>query len=654
MKKKMKAKKKRIETRGRPRRPDEELALEGRPREQSKKVKRLVKPRPIKFPSNLKTEGDRCIYFFRNYLKHTMGEWSERPFEPLPWQIEMIKSLLDTKNKDGTRQYRWGLLFVGRKNGKTVLSSGLLLYWLCIRSEQIPNLRIYSAATTKEQAGIIFDAASQMVQASPILSKMIRVIPRYKKLVNHRTRATYEALSGETSGKYGLLNSELIVFDELFEQRDIEYISALQKSQGAMREPLFLMLSTAGNDKESPLFDYYNFGKQIQEGLYDDPTFYFKCYEIPENLDWQDPKNWHLANPSMEAGVRKVDEIYASLVRALKIPREQNEFRQFYANQWVSSSMAWIPVSLWDKCFDPSFNIEKLKTLPCYMGVDLSETRDVTAVVILAKEGSHYYHLPFFWLPEFIVTDKAKVAKVPVDVWAREGHLYLSRGNAIDYDMVISKIKELAQTFNVKMIGVDPYNSRQVIIDLQKEHIPVETIAQGIKPLNSATKELERLVIDKYISHNGNSCMRWMVDNATIWRDSSGNIKVDKRSRTAKVDGVSATINALALVLDPAKQEVESILETEGLKFVSFEDGRVSIVDGLSGREVGDIKKCQSCGSEYGPHDLFCFNCKSLVIKGCPRHSEPERHPLEDRGDHYFCKDDGLIWPKPEKKGKLA
>jgi phage terminase large subunit-like protein len=551
---------------GRPRRPDNELMLEGYRREGKKIKKTRIFP-PLKIPKS-KLESNRIIYFFKTFLKHTMGEWAGKPFHLLPWEIELTRNVFDTKGEDGLRKHNKALLMISRKNGKTVYSSGLLLYELAVKSEEIPNLRIYSAGATKDQAGLIFDAASQMIQASPELSKRLRIIPRYKKIINHKTKAVYEALSSDVSSHYGFFNSSFIIFDELWLQRSIDFVSALMKSQGNLKEPLFLALTTAGNDRESPLYDYYTYGKQIEKGIFEDPSFYFKCFELDEGDNWADERVWHKANPSMEAGVRKISEMRDQLKLAMRIPREETEFRQFYCNQWVSKTDAWVNISDYDKCYDSSFDFKSLEGKSCYIGIDLSKTKDITAAVLLFEVDGLSYIIPFFWLPESEIVSRSQIEKIPFDVWARQGHLFLTPGNVIDYTAIATHIENLARIYNFSGIGVDPYQSNYLTVKFQDTFgEKYFSVKQTYQELSSPTREAERLIVGHLLRHNANPVLKWMIDNCSTSRDSTGNVKIDRRSRNAKVDGVSALIDAIWCRLrQPVKESAYDGLSASEIK----------------------------------------------------------------------------------------
>ena len=588
---------------GRPRRPDKELELEGYQRT-GKKIKKKKIFAPLKIP-NFKLESKRVIYFFKNSLKHTMGEWAGKPFELLPWQINFIREVFDRKGEDGLRLIRLALLLMGRKGGKTVFLAGLMIYEVAVKSEEIPNLRLYSGGATKEQSGLIFDAAAQMIEASPELKKRIRIIPRYKRLVNHKTGARYEALSSEVSGQYGLFNSPFIIFDEMWLQKSIDFVSALMKSQGNLKEPLFVILSTAGNDRESPLYDYYEYGKQIEKGIIEDKSFYFKCYELDEGDNWADEKNWHKANPSLESGVRKIEEMRSQLKLALRIPREETEFRQFYCNEWVSRAEGWVTMQDWDACFDPTFEFKTLEGKDCFCGIDLSKSKDVTAMLLGFDFNGLFYIIPYFWLPEANIMDRAQVEKIPFDIWAKQGHLALTPGNVIDYEFILQKIDELSRIYNFAVIGIDPAQSNLITVRLQDTYRDrYQLVTQSYKELAAPTMEAERLIVGHLLRHNGNPVMKWMVDNCSTTRDSTGNVKIDRRSRNAKVDGVSAMIDALWVKLK--NPVLGSVYEDRGILMVG---------DSQTGQSpVSDNDLCPQCKKErlqwqYKDNSLWCPEC---------------------------------------------
>ncbi|MGA2466427.1 MAG: terminase TerL endonuclease subunit [Thermodesulfobacteriota bacterium] len=627
MKQSAKTKIKRKNKGGRPRRPDSELKLEGYQRI-GKRIKKAKIFSPLKIPK-FRLESQRVIYFFKNFLVHTMGEWANKPFNPLPWQVEFIQNIFDTKGEDKLRQYKKALLLIGRKNGKTLTSSGLLLYFLSVKSEEIPNLRIYSAAATKDQASLIYDAASQMIEASPELKKRLKPIPRYKRIINHKTGCKYEALSSEVSSQYGFFNSSFIIFDEMWLQKSIDFVSALMKSQGNLKEPLFLILSTAGNDRESPLFDYYTYGKQLEKKLFDDPSFYFKCYELDEGDDWRDESVWVKANPSIPFGVRKIEEMKAQLRMAVRIPREAQEFRQFYCNEWSNRAEGWVNISDYQKCYDAGFDFATLKGESCYCGIDLAKTIDFAAICLLFEMNGLSYIVPSFWLPEDTVKNAPEMEKVLYEAWAREGHLILTPGNTIDYEAIINHIRGLAKTFKIEGFGVDPYQSNHVTIQLQQEFgEKYFTVTQTYKELSAPTREAERLIVGHLLRHNGNRVMTWMIDNCSTSRDTTGNIKIDRRSRNSKVDGVSSLIDALWVKL---RKPVQSSVYDDPNHSIFLDDrpSRQKLWDGLGvppiqyvddePREPDLIRfpppggwvevACPKCGKNFEPDDSDCARC---------------------------------------------
>ena len=274
----MKKKPKKIK-KGRPRRDRKEIQKDGYRLSAYKKRKgKSVKPYPLRINVEKEKgmdEGEyqylRIAYFIEHYLKLPSG----KPFILRPWQKEILGDLFGTLNEDGTRQYRKAYISMGRKNAKTTLSAAIILYFLCVLSEDERFMEIYSCAGNREQAGIVFSIASAMVKQSAELSKILRVVDYTKKVRNARTDASYTVVSREHSTKHGV-NAKLIIFDEVFNQPDDLLWSAMEKSQGAQSEPLMIGITTAGSNRESLCRRLYEYGKRVNTGEVNDPTFYCK------------------------------------------------------------------------------------------------------------------------------------------------------------------------------------------------------------------------------------------------------------------------------------------------------------------------------------------------------------------------------------------
>jgi phage terminase large subunit-like protein len=230
----------------------------------------------------------------------------------------------------------------------------------------------------------------------------------------------------------------------------------------------------------------------------------------------------------------------------------------------VSKTESWVNITDWDKCLDPNFDIGKFSGRACHLGIDLSSSQDVTAACFTFEIDGLTHVVPFFWLPEAHIQDRSKIEKIPFDIWARQGHLFLTPGNVIDYEVITTFLVSLCKKVDIKAIGVDPHQSNYLKVKLQEEFGELyQDVSQTYKELAAPTMEAERLIVGNFLRHGGNPVLRWMIDNCSTSRDSTGNVKIDRRSRNAKVDGVSALIDALAVKLK--NPETGSWYDTHGI-----------------------------------------------------------------------------------------
>ena len=354
--------------------------------------------------------AEAAVRFFERVLRHTKGEWAGRPFTLQEWQRQdVIRPLFGWKRRrDGRRRYKYAYLGWPRKNGKSTLASGLALYLLLADGEG--GAEVYSAASDREQARIVFDQAKAFVQESPLLQKTARAL---KYEIHGPSHGRYKVLSADAFTKHGL-NPHGVVFDELHAQPTRELYDVLRTGMGARRQPLFVMITTAGYDMESICYEQYEYARQVREGIVEDPEYFVHITEAEREDDWTDPAVWRKANPSLGVTVNE-EFLRGECGRALASPAYQNTFRQLYLNQWVSQESRWLDMAAWNACNTP---LPDLKGRPCYLGLDLASVGDVAAWVAVFPpegEGEPWWVLPRFYVPGDNVRERGD----PVDRLAR-------------------------------------------------------------------------------------------------------------------------------------------------------------------------------------------------------------------------------------------
>ena len=504
----------------------------------------------------------RVKRFIEN-LKHTTGEYAGKPFILQDWQYhDIIKPLYGTLNADGTRQYRTCLVMVARKNGKTTIGAAIALYHLFADREK--GGQIYSAATDKDQASLVFNEAASMVRQSPVLSRKCKIIDSQKRIVNYKNNSFYRAIAADAASAHGY-NASCIIYDELHAAANRELFDVLSTSGGARRQPLLFIITTAGYDRNSILWEQYSYAKSLQKKIKKDKTFLPVIYELSEKDDWQDGKNWYKANPALGT-FRKLDEMQALFNKAKDNFALTNTFKNLYLNMWTTQVTRWLPLEKWDSC-PGEINQEELKGHICYGGLDLSATTDLTAFVLvfLDFETQEKKVLPFFFMPEDRLKEKIKTDRVPYDEWVAKGYIEATAGSVVDYSAVRGRIKKCLEDYRVKSIAYDPWNATEIvqniISDGYENMIPVR---QGFYSLNAPSKYLEVQILAKNLNHGNNPVLRWNFDNVMMATDPAGNIKPDKSKSSQRIDGIVALIMALDGVM--RNEDTKSIYETEGVK----------------------------------------------------------------------------------------
>ncbi len=461
--------------------------------------------------------------------------------------------------------YLAGRSFVPTHNSELAAAVALLL--TCADGEQ--RAEVYGCAADRQQATIVFDVAADMVRMCPALSKRVKILASQKRLLYVPTNSFYQVLSAEAYSKHGF-NISGVVFDELHTQPDRKLYDVMTMGSGDARtQPLYFLITTAGNNTNSICYEVHQKAKDILAGRKIDPTFYPVIYGAEETDDWTDPEVWAKANPSLGITV-SLEKVQAACDSARQNPGEENAFRQLRLNQWVKQNVRWMPMEKWDAC-DFEVDPRQLEGRVCYGGLDLSSTSDITAFVLVfppTDEDDKYYVMPFFWLPEETLDIRVRRDHVPYDVWNRQGLFDLTEGNVVHYARIEKAIGILGERYNIREIAFDRWGAVQMVQNLEGMGFTVFPFGQGFRDMSPPTKELMKLVLEKRIAHGGNPVLRWMMDNIYIKQDPAGNIKADKEKSTEKIDGVIATIMALDRAIRGGNVNAASVYDNRGILFL--------------------------------------------------------------------------------------
>ena len=438
---------------------------------------------------------------------------------------------------------------------------------LCADGEE--RAEVYSCAADRQQASIVFDVAADMVRMCPALNKRVKILSAYKRIIFKPTNSFYQVLSAEAYSKHGF-NISGVVFDELHAQPDRRLFDVMTKGSGDARtQPLYFLITTAGNDINSIGYEVHQKAQDILEGRKTDPAFYPVIYGAGQDEDWTSPAVWKKANPSLGVTV-PIEKVEAACLSAQNTPAEENSFRQLRLNQWTRQESRWLSMLKWDACKE-DFSEKDLFGRVCFGGLDLSSTTDLTAFVLVfppTAEDDRFYILPYFWLPEETIELRTRRDHVQYKAWQSEGIFNTTAGNVVDYNAIESFIARLGEKFQIKRICFDRWNATQLTQRLEAEYdFEMVQFGQGYFSMSAPTKELERLVLERKIAHNGHKVLRWNMDNVCIETDAAGNMKPSKKKATEKIDGVVALIMALAQAMIYNVNQ-KSIYDERGLLFI--------------------------------------------------------------------------------------
>ena len=500
-----------------------------------------------------KKKAERVIRFIETYCTHTKGKWAGKKFILLPWQKDIIYRLFGTLRKDGRRQYRICYVEIPKKNGKTELAAAIGLYMLCYDGEQ--GAEVYSAAADREQAGLIYHVASQMVRNNEKLSNRLTVIDSQKRIVDHKTGSFYKVLSAESYTKHGI-NPSCILFDELHTQPNDELWRVLTSGTDYAREQqLVFAMSTAGiYDINSIWWRIREKARQIKEGIINDDTFLPILYIADKDKD--NPENeklWIRVNPSINE-IFTIDKIREDFAIAKQNPIDYADFLRFRLNIPIKQASRWIPMDKWDACAG-AIDIDSLRGRVCYGGLDLSSKTDLAAFLLVfppEDDEDLFDILCKFYCPEGSIIKRSKTDRVHYDIWAQEGYLISTPGDVIDYSFIEKDILDAAEEYQLTQVGFDPWNAQATASRIMAELNPTNgengfqmvEIRQGTKSFNEPAKDLLVKIMTGKVRHGGHPVLRWCADNLVMRTDANANVAPDKEKATDKIDGMVALLMA--------------------------------------------------------------------------------------------------------------
>ena len=486
---------------------------------------------------------------FAASLKHTKGPQAGEHIELEPFQIMAICAIYGFRSKKDLdrRMVSDVIIFIPRKAGKSTLTAVLALYELICGEA---GAEVYTLATNREQASIVFDAARGFVENMPSDLSALFNPSKYHIGKAGDSQSTFKALSRDTKKSGDGKNPSCAIIDEAAQITDRNAIEVLHSGMVARKNPLRIYITTASFTKETKFYEDLTMVENILQGNSpDNPRWFGLLYGLDPQDDWRDPVTWAKANPMHGISVYE-DAIAARAEEAKHKPAALNEFLCKTLNIYVSANTAWIDRDYWDKSEKPVPNREPEAV---FMGFDLAATRDLNAVCTLKRFSDTDYEAEFkFFLPENGYDLIPKHYKDIFQMAVNSGILKITEGNVMDDREISDYIIAEAAKYDIKEIGYDAYNAASLIARLHDAGIPVKKVGQGMAVLNNPSKHIEKLILNKQIRHDGNPFIGWQLGNCEVYEDVNGNIKVRKNEadKSAKVDGIIALIIAMHCSLD--------------------------------------------------------------------------------------------------------
>ena len=490
----------------------------------------------------------RPIEFIERFCKHSKGQWAGKPIELELFQKAYISALFGFVDKEtGYRRYTESMFYVGRKNGKSTMLAGIALYMLIADKEG--GSEVYSIASKRDQANILFDEAHNMVKQSPYLSKHVR--KRKSDLYFAHTFSKFMAL-GKNSNSLDGLNAHLAVIDELHSIQDRNLYEVLKQSQSARQEPLLIMITTAGAIRGTIFDEMYEYACNVVDGTFTDENFLPVMYELDEKKEWLDPSKWQKANPAL-GSVKKLEDIERKVERAKNNPNELTGLltKDFNIRETVHS--AWLTFD--DINNEETFNIQDFKGYYAIGGVDLSITTDLTCATILMvdKDTQKRFVYQMYWLPKDSFEYRVTVEKIPYDKWLEQGLLRLCNGNTINYSDVTAWFLEIVNDYGITPLWIyyDSYSARYFVDEMEQHGFEMIRCIQGAKTLSLPMQNLGADLKAKKINYNNHPILKWCLTNTGIEQDRNGNIvPVKNQSPKMRIDGTASLLDSYVGLYD--------------------------------------------------------------------------------------------------------
>ena len=498
---------------------------------------------------------------FVELLPHIKGKWArERRLIVLDaWQCFIVTTVFGWVHKDtGLRRYREAYIEVPRKNGKSLLSAGIGLYMLSADGEQ--GAEVYSAATTRDQARIVFEDAQGMAERTPDMRTYLGVVILKHCITVAHTSSKFLPLAAEASTQDGL-NVHCAIVDELHAHRKRDLYDVIDTARGAREQSLMWLITTAGTDRSGICYERRTHITKILDRVIEDPTMFGIIYSIDDQDDPQDPATWAKANPNWMVSVLP-DDMHAAARKASAMPSALNNFLTKRLNVWVNGESPWMDMRAWEKCADSSLQLSDFAGEKCWSGLDLAQKKDFAAYVKVFERDGTWYVFTRLYLNELAVQESGNAH---LSGWARSGYVQVTDGDITDFDVLAEDMRSDCRLFDMQEIAFDPALSMYFAGKLIEEGLPLVEITQRALFFTPPLIQVENLVLEKKLKFDGNPVMTWMVSNLVVKVSKFNELRSPTKERPEnKIDGPMAMLMALGRAMVSAPEP--SVYETRGIR----------------------------------------------------------------------------------------
>ena len=515
------------------------------------------------FPYRFDHAAAAKVCRFIELLKHIKGKWAGQPIRLEPWQCFILTTVFGWVHRDtGLRRFRTSYIEVPRKNAKSTITSGVGLYMLTADGEG--GAECYSAATTRDQAKIVFNDAQNMARRSPELRQHFGVEVGAHNMNVIRTASKFEALSAEGNTLDGL-NTHFAGIDELHAHRTRSVFDVMETSTGARSQSLLWLITTAGFDRSGICYEQRTYVTKLLERVATDESYFGVIYTLDDGDSWSDPAVWAKANPNLGVSVYP-DQLARLCRKAEEMPSAVNNFLTKHLDQWVNADVAWMDMRAWEKCGDPALDVADFEGEPCLAAFDLASKVDMAVRAQLFERDlggvRHYYAFLRYYLPETAVEESGNSQ---YRGWERDGRLCITDGNIIDFGVIEDELKDLVPRFEIREVPYDPFQATEFSTRMAAEGLPMVEMRPTVLNFSEPMKQLEALVLSGRFHHDGDPVLAWMVSNVVCHTDAKDNIYPRKERAENKIDGVVAVLMALGRLLASPITATSVYEEQDGL-----------------------------------------------------------------------------------------